>query len=298
MNEDLSSLEAELPENGDVVGAASAAAAAGEGQESRETAAVAPENASENPVEENPEPAEEEDSTPAWIPEPDKLLCSLLFASHEYQTARGLREIMGDEWDTPRLRQLVRKLNRDLEAGDLPFEVIEIEGTFRMRTLPQYFPWTRKLFKDASPRRLSQAALETLAIVAYKQPITKAEIESIRGVNVDGSLKTLLDKKLIDIGRRSDSLGQAFTYHTTRDFLRYFGISRMPDDLPRLSEFEGILNAQSLIPQMGNDGEVHEVVRLEKEPEQMSLGMGTAAQFEAASENPDAEQPPEAHYES
>ena len=204
------------------------------------------------------------------------------------------------EWDTPRLRQLVRKLNRDLEAGDLPFEVIEIEGTFRMRTLPQYFPWTRKLFKDASPRRLSQAALETLAIVAYKQPITKAEIESIRGVNVDGSLKTLLDKKLVDIGRRSDSLGQAFTYHTTRDFLRYFGISRMPDDLPRLSEFEGILNAQSLIPQMGTDGEVHEVVRAENEPEQMSLGMGGAAAYEASepvSGNPES-QPPEAHYES
>jgi segregation and condensation protein B len=109
--------------------------------------------------------------------------------------------------------------------------------------------------------------------VAYKQPVTKAEIESIRGVNVDGSLKTLLDKKLIDIGRRSDSLGQAFTYHTSREFMRYFGINRVPDDLPRLSEFEGILNAQSLIPQMGPDGEVHEAERPDPEPEQLSLGM-------------------------
>jgi segregation and condensation protein B len=304
--EDLSNADAEAPETGDASGredAPGASPVAGEGRGAEETTAVTPAQAGGPPESPSPpvEPMEdEEESAPAWVPEPDKLLCSLLFASHEYLTARGLREIMGDEWDTPRLRQLVRKLNRDLQDTDLPFEVIEIEGTFRMRTLPRYFPWTRKLFKDASPRRLSQAALETLAIVAYKQPITKAEIESIRGVNVDGSLKTLLDKKLIDIGRRSDSLGQAFTYHTTRDFLRYFGINRMPDDLPRLSEFEGILNAQSLIPQMGADGEVHEVVRAENEPEQMSLGMGAAAAFEAGDPvSPDGDhRPPEAHYES
>ena len=129
------------------------------------------------------------------------------------------------------------------------------------------------MFKDSAPRRLSQASLETLAIVAYKQPITKAEIESIRGVNVDGSIKTLLDKKLIDIGKRSDGLGHAFTYHTTRDFMRYFGISHVPEDLPRLSEFEGILDAQSLIPQLGPGGEVHEMQQPEPEPQQMSLGM-------------------------
>lgn len=216
-----------------------------------------------------------EDAEPVWTPEPDKLLLSLLFASNEYLDARGLREIMGPEWDTPRLRQLVRKLNRDLESGELPFEVFEAEGTFRLRTLPKYYPWTRKLFKEGAPRRLSQAALETLAIVAYKQPVTKAEIEAIRGVNVDGSMKTLLDKRLIDIGRRSDALGQAFTYHTTREFMRYFGINRVPDDLPRLSEFEGILNAQSLIPQMDDSGELREAVQPDEAPdaEQLTLGM-------------------------
>lgn len=229
----------------------------------------------EPPPETEGEAEGEEDAgeTSTWIPEPDKLLCALLFASHEYLGARALREIMGDEWDTPRLRQLMRKLNRDLESSEYPFEITESDGTFRLRTLPKYFPWTRKLFKEGAPRRLSQAALETLAIVAYKQPVTKAEIESIRGVNVDGSLKTLLDKKLVDIGRRSDSLGQAFTYHTTREFTRYFGIHRVPDDLPRLSEFEGILNAQSLIPQMGPGGEVHQAESPDSQPEQLSLGM-------------------------
>ena len=221
-----------------------------------------------------PETAEEEaEAAPEWTPPPDKLLLSLLFASNEYLDGRALREIMGAEWDLAKLRRLVRDLNTGFESAEMPFEIAETDGTFRLRTRPEYYPWTRKLFKDGAPRRLSQAALETLDIVAYKQPVTKAEIESIRGVNVDGSMKTLLDRRLIDIGRRSDALGQAFTYHTTRDFMRYFGISRVPDDLPRLSEFEGILNAQSLIPQMSPDGEAQAVETGEPDPEQMSLGM-------------------------
>jgi segregation and condensation protein B len=221
-----------------------------------------------------PETSEEEiEAVPEWTPPPDKLLLSLLFASNEYLDGRALREIMGAEWDLPKMRRMVRDLNAGFEASELPFEIAETDGTFRLRTRPQYYPWTRKLFKDGAPRRLSQAALETLAIVAYKQPVTKAEIESIRGVNVDGSMKTLLDRRLIDIGRRSDALGQAFTYHTTRDFMRYFGISRVPDDLPRLSEFEGILNAQALIPQMSPEGQAEVTEIGEPDPEQMSLGM-------------------------
>ena len=216
---------------------------------------------------------EEVDALPTWTPAPDKLLCAVLFASQEYQTARSLREILGEQWDVLHIRQLVKSLNRGFEAADMPFEITEVENSFRIRTLPKYFPWVRKLFKDSAPRRLSQASLETLAIVAYKQPITKAEIESIRGVNVDGSIKTLLDKKLIDMGKRSDALGHAFTYNTTREFMRYFGISHVPDDLPRLSEFEGILNAQSLIPQLSAGGELHEMTQPDSEPEQMSLGM-------------------------
>jgi segregation and condensation protein B len=230
------------------------------------------------PAEEQTLPDSVEDETeiellPTWAPPPDKLLCALLFASHDFQNGRTLREILGDEWDLPHLRQLVKGLNHSLESTDMPFEIVEVDGSFRIRTLPKYFPWIRRMFKESAPRRLSQASLETLAIVAYKQPITKAEIEAIRGVNADGSLKTLLDKKLIDIGKRSDGMGHAFTYHTTRDFLRYFGISRVPDDLPRLSEFEGILNAQSLIPQLNAEGEVREEQQPDMEPEQLSLGM-------------------------
>ena len=166
---------------------------------------------------------------------------------------------------------LTKMVNKKFEEQEMPFEVAEVDATFRIRTRTQFYPWTRKLFKETNPRRLSQASLETLAIIAYKQPITKAEIESIRGVNVDGCMKSLMEKKLVDVNGRSDSLGSAFTYSTTREFMRYFGINRVPDDLPRLSEFEAIVNAQALIPQMGADGGLVEMAQPEPDGEQLTL---------------------------
>jgi segregation and condensation protein B len=214
---------------------------------------------------------EAEEAETAWTPEPANLLCALLFASNEYLSGRALKEIMGDDWDLPSLRRLAKQANKNLEEQNQPFEVFEVDGTFRIRTRTQYYPWVRRLFKDSNPRRLSQASLETLAIIAYKQPITKAEIEAIRGVNVDGCMKSLLEKKLVDVNGRTDAMGGAFTYSTTREFMRYFGVNRVPDDLPRLTEFEAIVNAQALIPQIGPDGAVIEVEQQEPDGEQMSL---------------------------
>ncbi len=229
-----------------------------------------------------PEPAgstleDQEDDTEStlgsWKPDPEKLFQSLVFASPEFLHYKVLREIMGEEWDVARLRQLAKAVNLRMVENEEPFEIIEINGTFRFRTLTRYYPWVRKLFKDQSPRRLSQAALETLAIVAYKQPITKAEVEAIRGVNVDGSLKSLLDKKLIDISGRSDAIGSAFTYATTQEFMKYFGINKVPDDLPRLSEFEELVNAQALIPQIRPSGEVAEGEQVLEDPNQLDMGI-------------------------
>ncbi len=236
------------------------------------SASAASDNAGALAVSENPEAAEGEEPESAWTPDPEKLLCALLFASQDFLSARTLKEIMGEDWDLPSIRRLVKGANKNFEEQAAPFELLEVDGTFRIRTRTQYYPWVRKLFKDANPRRLSQASLETLAIIAYKQPITKAEIESIRGVNVDGCMKSLLEKKLVDVNGRTDAMGSAFSYSTTREFMRYFGISRVPDDLPRLSEFEAIVNAQALIPQIAADGTVTEVSQEEPDGEQMSMG--------------------------
>jgi len=217
------------------------------------------------------EGGEAEEAESAWTPEPAKLLSALLFASNEYLSGRALKEIMGEDMDLATLRRLMKQANRESEEQGQPYEIVEVDGTFRMRTRTQYYPWVRKLFKDTNPRRLSQASLETLAIIAYKQPITKAEVEAIRGVNVDGCMKSLLEKKLVDVNGRTDAMGGAFTYSTTREFMRYFGVHRVPDDLPRLTEFEAIVNAQALIPQIGQDGSVIEVDQQEPDGEQMSL---------------------------
>jgi segregation and condensation protein B len=215
--------------------------------------------------------AEAEEAESVWTPDPAKLLSALLFASNEYLSGRALKEIMGEDSDLASLRRLMKQANREFEEQGQPYEIVEVDGTFRMRTRTQYYPWVRKLFKESNPRRLSQASLETLAIIAYKQPITKAEIEAIRGVNVDGCMKSLLEKKLVDVNARTDAMGGAFTYSTTREFMRYFGVHRVPDDLPRLTEFEAIVNAQALIPQIGQDGSVIEVEQQEPDGEQMSL---------------------------
>ncbi len=246
---------------------------AGEG--SRAEGAMNPEEAPAADTAEEAEVGEEadEESTDAVVftPDPDKLLLALLFASQEFLSAKALREAMGDEWDTPRLRQLVKAVNKQLTAQAQPFEVVETDATFRLRTRTEYFPWVRRLFKGQAPRKLSQAGLETLAIIAYKQPITKAEIEAIRGVNIDGALKSLLEKRFIDISRRADAVGGAFTYCTTREFMRYFGLNRLPEDLPRLSEFEQIVNAKALIPQIAADGSVVEGEQAEPDAEQMEF---------------------------
>jgi segregation and condensation protein B len=265
--EDLS--RGENPSEGEAAPATAVPAAASHGEEGSEGALETVEPAGADAS--GGETAEGEEAETAWTPEPAHLLCALLFASNEYLSGKALREIMGDDWDLASLRRLAKQANKGLEEQNQPFEVFEVDGTFRIRTRTQYYPWVRRLFKDSNPRRLSQASLETLAIIAYKQPITKAEIEAIRGVNVDGCMKSLLEKKLVDVNGRTDAMGGAFTYSTTREFMRYFGVNRVPDDLPRLTEFEAIVNAQALIPQIGPDGSVIEVEQQEPDGEQMSL---------------------------
>lgn len=193
---------------------------------------------------------EEEPLPPGVVRPPDEeLVEALLFATPEPLTIKTIREIVDPEMTIPKLNAIIRGINKKMDAAGCAFEVVPAAAGYRFRTRPVYYPWVKKLFREQGARRLSQAALETLAVVAYKQPITKAEIEAVRGVAVDGALKTLLDRKLVSTTGRSDQPGKALTYGTTREFLQYFGIQRVPEDLPRLSEFEELVQSQSLVPQ-------------------------------------------------
>ncbi|MBW7996890.1 MAG: SMC-Scp complex subunit ScpB [Candidatus Glassbacteria bacterium] len=166
---------------------------------------------------------------------------AMLFASSEPVDAARLA--VSAEMEEELVHQAVRTLNEHYESSDRAFRVMEISGGYQYRTVPELAEYVRGLGRQSSSQKLSPAALETLAIIAYRQPITRVEVEKIRGVNPSGVLKTLLEKRLITICGRAQILGRPLLYGTTPEFLRYFGLSGL-DSLPRESELEVILSEQ------------------------------------------------------
>lgn len=131
--------------------------------------------------------------------------------------------------------------DRLLQAGSA-LQLFEVAGGFRLGTRPQYDVWIRALRQVERPAKLSVAALETLAVIAYRQPVTSAEIAAVRGVDPSASLRTLRDQGLVRITGRKRAVGRPFTYGTTRKFLEIFGLRDL-DELPDPEEFEELLEA-------------------------------------------------------
>ncbi len=138
------------------------------------------------------------------------------------------------------IKNAIDELNREYAERGSAFRIIEIAEGYQFATLPEFAKWVGKLFKERTKKKLSQPALETLAIIAYKQPISKSEIEAIRGVNVDHIIKTLLEKKLITIVGRANTIGRPLLYGTTKEFLKYFGLKSL-SELPKPTEIEEIV---------------------------------------------------------
>lgn len=178
----------------------------------------------------------------------DAALEAILFAaSGEPVSLDRLREVFSDE-EAGELEQavdrVVERLTRDGEARGILVE--EVAGGLRLVTRPGLHGYLRSYFDVSGQNRLSMAALETLAIVAYRQPLTGPEIQELRGVNSSAVLKTLLDRRLIRISGRRQVVGKPFIYRTTREFLMHFGLGDL-SDLPPLDEFEesfGSLDAE------------------------------------------------------
>lgn len=223
-------------------------------------------------------PAEESEELPKVESSEDlaRIIQALVFASPDIVTLKKLREILGDFLDARTVSEALMTANDSLNKIQSPFEIVEQAGGYRYRTRAKYYPWVRKLFPDINARRLSQAALETLAVIAYQQPITKAAIEQVRGVSsVDGPIRNLLDKGFIALGARAETVGNPFTYVTTEEFMKYFGINRIPEDLPRLREFSELLEAGALVPQYAhNDAAPDAPKPPEESSDQIELSMG------------------------
>ncbi len=164
---------------------------------------------------------------------------ALLFSSDAPVTLDRLCSVLEGR-DRSDIREAVETLASEYERDERAFTVAKVAGGWQLYARPEYSQWIRDLNRSRASTRLSQAALETLAIVAYKQPIVRAEVEGVRGVDSSGVLATLLKRDLIAIAGRAPGMGRALMYRTTREFLRYFGLDSVTD-LPRLEEFAEVL---------------------------------------------------------
>jgi segregation and condensation protein B len=161
------------------------------------------------------------------------VLETILFLSGELITCSTLKDVLElPESEITRLMEVLISEYRERNSGLL---IIEIANGYQMVTNPLYAEWIMKFKKMRMSSKLSMPALETLAIIAYKQPIIRAEIENIRGVNSDSAIKTLLEKRLIKIMGRQEVPGRPFLYGTTREFLQYFGLKDLTE-LPTLKD--------------------------------------------------------------
>jgi segregation and condensation protein B len=179
---------------------------------------------------------------------------ALIFSSDDVLTAgeiiKAIKGIDGDDAQISleEIDGCIDQLNDKYEAQNLSFRILRIANGYLFATTGEYSKYVGYLSSEKSKRRLSQAALETLSIVAYKQPITKPEIESIRGVNSDYILNSLLEKSLITISGRAETVGRPLLYSTTTEFLKYFGLNKL-SDLPKPREIEEIMNDEDFIEQ-------------------------------------------------
>lgn len=172
---------------------------------------------------------------------------SLLFVSPEPLSVQRLVTIMGDVTKAD-VAQALRGLGEELEQEGRGVRLVEIAGGFRLVTKQEYATWIKRLDKTKSAAKLSRSALESLAIIAYKQPIVRSEIEEIRGVETSGVVRTLLERKLVRIVGRKEVPGRPIMYGTTKFFLEHFGLNDLTQ-LPPLREFTELGESdQSLLP--------------------------------------------------
>lgn len=192
------------------------------------------------------------EASPAPMPKLKDVLEAILFASHK---PASVRELLGwlkaaaadrenpapsfGKLDEEKLREALGELALDCQNLGKVYQLRETAAGWQLVSHPDFFPWLRQLFPESRPARLSAPALETLAIIAYRQPITRADIEAVRGVAVDGVMQTLLDRGLVRIAGRADLPGRPLLYETTQFFLEHFGIRDL-NELPNADELRRV----------------------------------------------------------
>lgn len=187
---------------------------------------------------------------PAPLP-PAQVIEALLFAADAPVKLDRLAELA--EVPSETTRTVIDRLNANYQETGRTFRVQRVAQGFQLYTMPTYAEFVRRLYQHQYTHRLSRAALEVLAIIAYKQPVTRPEMEQLRGVDCSGPLVTLLERRLIATYGRASRPGNPFLYRTTSEFLRYFGLAGL-EDLPRMEEIGEFLARREAGPDEGEPG--------------------------------------------
>jgi len=177
-----------------------------------------------------------------------QIIEALFFATDEPLSLKQVIEIFGllGEREQPRrvtndvLLEAIDDLNGEYERTGRAFRIVKVAGGYQFATRPEYGVWLGAMVKEKSKRKLSVSALESLAVIAYKQPVTKPEVEAIRGVNADYVLRTLLERNLVTIVGRAATPGRPLLYGTTKEFLKHFGINDL-SELPKPREIDELM---------------------------------------------------------
>lgn len=162
---------------------------------------------------------------------------ALIFAADSPVNERHLKSYLGDDLNGFSITETIAILNNEYGEGGRSFRIVAVADGFQMITQPQFASYIKKMYMGRVRNKLSQAALEVLAVISFKQPISKADISAVRGANSDSVVKNLLERRLITISGRGEGIGRPLLYSTTSEFLEYFGINSI-NELPKPREIE------------------------------------------------------------
>lgn len=164
-----------------------------------------------------------------------RIVEALLFAADQPISEKDFKTILGEIIDEYNIEQLIQELNAECERTGSPIEIKFVAGGWQMATRKEFSSWIRRLYREKTTLKLSNSALETLSVIAYKQPITRSDIEEIRGVECGGVLETILERKLVKIVGRKETIGRPLLYGTTQEFLKHFGLGHL-SELPSIED--------------------------------------------------------------
>jgi segregation and condensation protein B len=199
-----------------------------------------------------------------------RIVESVIMASPEPISAQRIAELL-PRCNPTQVRALVKELNEAYSEQHRAFEIWEVAGGYQHRSLSEFAPYLKQIQKTR-PLRMSQAALETLAVVAYRQPVTRAEIENIRGVDSGAVVRSLLDRQLVRIAGHREVPGRPMVYATTRRFLEVFGLARL-SDLPNLREAAELAEGEGLAGAAGEEGDEPQAVEADAAPAASDAGL-------------------------